>query len=387
MKKNKKLLIGLIVMFVVLLGTTLFVSFSTLLQEDTVVIKSMTPVYDETSGVVVDDNGVVFNDKNQVVKYNVVLENTQDYDVKISDIILSTPTEEFLDYKVESISKDEVVSANSTKELTVSFETMRIEGWGRNFADELTANISFEKVSKQEEITPPVEEDKAETQPEAPATNIEEIVKESEKIEVESITNNTIEFKDGFKVEDASKVETWIYPETEFYGYKEVDESKIIKEIVLEKDKLDELEITPGEHNIVISTEEKEVLGYIDIYINEDKEISKEKPQDSTDKEESENNTTTKPGTSSSDKTESNKEDKQDNKVENPYTSDKGLIIVLGIATCITGVTIVIVSKNKFVKYTVFVLMLSPAFTITNAEEIIEVAIEGGDEIENNSNN
>ena len=92
-KNNKKIILGLFILFIVLLGTTLFVSFSTLLQEDTVVIKSMTPVYDETSGVVVSDEGVVFNDKNQVVKYNVVLENTQDYHVKISDITLSTPTE------------------------------------------------------------------------------------------------------------------------------------------------------------------------------------------------------------------------------------------------------------------------------------------------------
>ena len=286
MKKNK-LVIGLFILFICLLSLTIYTSFSSNIDEQEIVIKSMVPVYDETSTIEVDNNNVVFNDKNQVVKYNVVLENTQDYDVKISDIKLSTPTEEFLDYKVEGISKDEVVSANSTKELTVSFETMRIEGWGRNFADELTANISFEKQVKQEDVTPPVEEDKEEEkQPEAPATNIEEIVKESEKLEVESITNNTIEFKDGFKVEDASKVETWIYPETEFYGYKEVDESKIIKEIVLEKERLDELEITPGEHNILLTTEEKEILGYIDIYINEDKEISKEKPQDTTDKEE-----------------------------------------------------------------------------------------------------
>jgi hypothetical protein len=105
----------------------------------------MVPVYDETSTIEVDNNNVVFNDKNQVVKYNVVLENTQNYDVKISDIKLSTPTEEFLDYKVEGIEKNEVLSANSTKELTVSFETMRIDGWGRNFADELIANINFEK--------------------------------------------------------------------------------------------------------------------------------------------------------------------------------------------------------------------------------------------------
>ena len=216
-KSNKKLVIGLFILFICLLGITVYTSFSTLLQEDEIIIKSMTPVYDEMSGVVVDDNGIIFNDKNQVVKYNVVLENTQDYDVKITDIALTTPTEEFLDYKVEGISKDDVLGANSTKELVVSFETMGIKGWGRNFADELTANISFEKQVKQEDVTPPVEEDKEEEkQPEAPATNIEEIVNKSEKIEINSITNNTIEFKDGFKVEDASKVEIWIYPETKF---------------------------------------------------------------------------------------------------------------------------------------------------------------------------
>ena len=284
-KNNKKLLLGLIVIFAVLLGTTLFVSFSSNVEVQEIVIKSMTPVYDETSGVVVSDEGVVFNDKNQVVKYNVVLENTQDYDVKISDIKLSTPSEEFLDYKVEGISTDDVVEANSTKELVVSFETMRIDGWGRNFADELTANISFEKVV--EEVIPPVEEDKAEeNQPEAPATNIEEIIDKTEKIEVDSITNNTIEFKDSIKLEDGEKAETWIYPETEFYGYKEADESNVIKEIVLEKDKLDELEIATGEHNIILSTEDKEVLGYVNIYINKDKELLIEKPQDTTDKEE-----------------------------------------------------------------------------------------------------
>ena len=105
MKKNKKLLIGLIVIFAVLLGTTLFVSFSSLLDTQEVIVKSITPVYDENSTVVVDKDNVVFNDKNQVVDYKVVIENTQDYDVQITDIQLSTPTEEFLDYKVEGIEK------------------------------------------------------------------------------------------------------------------------------------------------------------------------------------------------------------------------------------------------------------------------------------------
>ena len=55
---------------------------------------------------------------------NVVLENTQDYDVKISDIKLSTPTEEFLQYTVEDLQKDDVLKANSTKELTISLKAL-----------------------------------------------------------------------------------------------------------------------------------------------------------------------------------------------------------------------------------------------------------------------
>ena len=352
-KNNKKIVIGLFILFLVLLGTTLFVSFSSLLDTQEVVVKSITPVYDENSGVVVDDDGVIFNDKNQVVKYNVVLENTQDYDVKISDINSSTPTEEFLKYEVEGVETDDVISANSTKELTVSFETLGSEGWGRNFADELTANISFEKIVKEvtsEESETPEEEDK---QAEAPATKIEEIINKSEKIEINSITNNTIEFKDSIKLEDGEKAETWIYPETKFYGYKEADESNTIKEIVLEKDKLDELQIKSGEHNIVLATEEKEILGYVNVYIDEDKGLLKEKPQDTADKKEDE-----------------------DGYIENPYTSDKGLLVVLIIATGVTGLGIILVTKNKFAKYTIFVIALSSTLTLVNAEEVKDVDIK-----------
>ena len=183
MKKNK-LIIGLFILFICLLSLTIYTSFSSNIDEQEIVIKSMTPVYDETSGVVVDQSNIIFNDKNQVVKDNVVLENTQDYDVKISDIKLSTPTEEFLQYKVEEASIEDVLSANSTKELTISFETMGIKGWGRNFTDELTANISFEKYIKQEEVVPPVEEDKKEEiQPEAPVTKPPTDTKDDGKVE------------------------------------------------------------------------------------------------------------------------------------------------------------------------------------------------------------
>ena len=99
---------------------------------------------------------------------------------KINNISLTTPTEEFLKYEVEGLQKDDVVKANSTKEIVVSFETMGIKGWGRNFNDELTANISFEKVSKNEVVTPPTEDDTEEETPSDETPNEGEIPKEEQ---------------------------------------------------------------------------------------------------------------------------------------------------------------------------------------------------------------
>ena len=123
-EQKNKILIALICVFFISLGLTIAVGFSNQ-QEPRMLIKSVIPAYDEESTVVVSDNGVVFNDKNQEVKYKVVIENPNNYDVKVSDIVLSTPTEEFLEYDVENLKLDDVISANGTKELVVSFETVK----------------------------------------------------------------------------------------------------------------------------------------------------------------------------------------------------------------------------------------------------------------------
>ena len=112
--KKKKLLIPLTCLFVLLLGATALVSFSNQKNKQEVVVKSITSVYDENSTVeITEDNGVIFNDKNQVVEYKVVIENTQDYDVKINNISLTTPTEEFLSFEVKDIQENDVVKARA----------------------------------------------------------------------------------------------------------------------------------------------------------------------------------------------------------------------------------------------------------------------------------
>jgi hypothetical protein len=84
--KNNKLLTGLYFVFLFLLCTTTYVGFSGNVEGNAVKVSSITPEYDEASSVVVNNNDVVFNDKNQEVKYKVVLENTQGTDLYVSAI-------------------------------------------------------------------------------------------------------------------------------------------------------------------------------------------------------------------------------------------------------------------------------------------------------------
>ena len=144
MKKNK-LLIGLYFAFAFLLCTTTYVGFSGNVEQSNVKVKSVTPEYDESSTITMNGNDVKFNDKDQEVKYKVVLENTEGHDLTVSSVDLTTPTESFLSYTIENLKKDDVINANSTKDVTVSLKTTATEGWGRNFNDELTANITFAK--------------------------------------------------------------------------------------------------------------------------------------------------------------------------------------------------------------------------------------------------
>ena len=361
MKKNI-LLISLTCLFILLLTATAYVSFSGNIDTQEVTVNSITPIYDETSGVIVTQDKVTFNDKNQVVDYKVVIENTQEYDVKINNISLTTPTEEFLSFEVENLNKDDIVEANSTKEITISFETMGIEGWGRNFSDELTANISFEKVSKQEEVVPPKEETPKEEdkptqeetpkedetskpipQPEAPVKDNKELIKNVKKIEEVAVTTNTIELPKEIKVSVGEKIAVWIYSEPIFLGYFDVVVENGIKKIEGLEEALSKTEIKAGEHNIVLVSN-KETIGYVPVSINENKELITE-------------------------------DNKRDEAIENPYTSDNGLLIVLIAATTITGVAIVVVSKNKVTKYIVFAIVLGSTLIPTKAEDSIELPI------------
>ena len=95
--------------------------------KDEITIDKMIPVYDENSGVIVsEENGVhsvVFNDKDQNVKYNIVLKNNTKRDISLNDIVLPESPEEFFKYKFVGIDEDTVLEPNSTEEVVLSLET------------------------------------------------------------------------------------------------------------------------------------------------------------------------------------------------------------------------------------------------------------------------
>ena len=168
-------------------------------------------------------------------------------------------------------------------------------------------------------------------QPEAPVKDDKELIKNVEKIEEVVVTTNTIELPKESKVSVGEKIAVWIYSEPIFLGYFDVVVENGIKKIEGLEEALAKSEIKAGEHNIVLVSNE-ETIGYVPVSINENKELITE-------------------------------DNKRDEAIENPYTSDNGLLIVLIAATTITGLAIVAVSNKKVSKYIVFILMLSPVLT------------------------
>ncbi|MGN1358067.1 MAG: G5 domain-containing protein [Bacilli bacterium] len=109
-----------------------------------------------------------------------------------------------------------------------------------------------------------------------PAANTEELKQMVSKVEVKEVTKDKIIFNTDAKIKVGDKVAVWIYSEPKFLGYFEVKEENGQKIIEGLQEKLAELEIDAGEHNIAITTEEGEEVGYFDVVIEENGELKEE---------------------------------------------------------------------------------------------------------------
>ena len=109
-----------------------------------------------------------------------------------------------------------------------------------------------------------------------PATNTEELKQTVAKVEVKEVTKDKIIFNTNAKVEVGDKVAVWVYSEPKFLGYFEVKEENGQKIIEGLEEKLAELEIEAGEHNIAITTENGEEVGYFDVVIEDSGNLKEE---------------------------------------------------------------------------------------------------------------
>ena len=123
-----------------------FLSLNVYAESD-VEITRVIPVYDETSSVILTENSgqysVKFNDKDQSVKYKITLRNATTNDLKISDINFNSLTESFLKYEITGLNKNDIIKSDETKDFVLSLKTVKQDGWGRNFDNDLTASINF----------------------------------------------------------------------------------------------------------------------------------------------------------------------------------------------------------------------------------------------------
>lgn len=116
----------------------------------------------------------------------------------------------------------------------------------------------------------------------APASNTEELVKEMNVVETKSVNENEIVFSDNVPLKDKEKVAVWIYSEPKFLGYFEVLIENGTKKIIGLKEALENISIEIGKHNIAITTEKGEPIGYINVNIKENGKLSNNLSQEET---------------------------------------------------------------------------------------------------------
>ena len=106
---------------------------------------------------------------------------------------------------------------------------------------------------------------------EAPVNNTEELKEKMEVIEASKVTEDEIVFSEEVELKENQKVAVWLYSEPKFLGYFDVVEENGVMMIKGLKEAMEELDVEPGDHNIAIVTEEGDSVGYIDIYVEENK--------------------------------------------------------------------------------------------------------------------
>ena len=112
----------------------------------------------------------------------------------------------------------------------------------------------------------------------SPAQTTEELKTKLKPVEVAGIDSNSITFKENTQIKEGEKVAVWVYSTPKFLGYFDViveNGTKVIKGLA---EKIKQLDIEEGKHNIALVDSSGASIGYIDITISKEGSITPETP-------------------------------------------------------------------------------------------------------------
>lgn len=116
---------------------------------------SLNPVYDESSGIILNDASadsfdVTFNAADQEIKFEAVIRNTTDKDIIVNNINVTSPTYNFMSYNVEGIELNDVLKSNEDKNITLIIKSEHSTDILQNFEDRIIVDVN----GKYREIIP-----------------------------------------------------------------------------------------------------------------------------------------------------------------------------------------------------------------------------------------
>ena len=79
-----------------------------------------------SNGINIVDNTAIFNNIDQELEYKVTLVNNMDLDIKVDDIVINTPNNDIISYKLSNISKGDIFKSNDEKVFNLVIKTNNI---------------------------------------------------------------------------------------------------------------------------------------------------------------------------------------------------------------------------------------------------------------------
>lgn len=132
-------------LFIIILVGILSFTPSVYAANEDIKVKSL-KVIDSSEGIDAkesDEVNVTFDDLDQYIKYEVVLENTTNKDLYLNTLKVKNSSEEFIHYVLDDQSVGKKISANDDGKATFYIKTLDIKQAGRNVNDDINLKFLF----------------------------------------------------------------------------------------------------------------------------------------------------------------------------------------------------------------------------------------------------